>query len=168
MSIRNMRLATVLLLAMLPIPDELGADDDVFVPAAVGRWTGSARIVVAWTKQTNLCVTLDIREDGRVTGKVGEALLTGRFRKNRGWLGRNLEVKTDYIVVGHLQGSIVVAEGITRSRVKMPLNLTAGVLTGGLHTSGCKFGGSNRMILSAAGLQLTPAAAVGIGDSNSQ
>lgn len=129
--------------------------EEAFAPEIVGQWKGHARIIVSWSQQTSLCVTLNIRDDATVTGKVGDALLTnGRLKKNRGWLGKNLEVKTDYIVVGDLKGAIVAAEGITRRRVKMPLNLADGALRGGLHTSGSKFGGKDQMILSAAGLCL--------------
>jgi hypothetical protein len=55
--------------------------------------------------------------------------------------------------VGDLQGAIVAAEGITRARVKIPLNVSGETLTGGLHTSGSKFG-KDPVILSAAGLKL--------------
>jgi hypothetical protein len=113
--------------------------------------------VVAWSRQTNLSVTLHIGDDAVVRGKIGDAILTdGRLKKNRGWIGRNLKVKTDYIVVGKLQGSIVASENITRSRIKIPLNLEGEVLRGGVHTSGCKFGGKEQMIFSAAGLRLIP------------
>lgn len=58
------------------------------------------------------------------------------------------------IIVGDLTGSIVAAEDITRSGVKMPLNFIGGSFVGALRTSGCKFGGKDRMILSAASLTL--------------
>jgi len=134
--------------------------DEAFAPEVVGQWKGNARIIVIWSKQTNLCVTLNIRDDATVTGKIGDALLmNGRLKKNRGWLGENLKVKTDYIIVGDLKGAIVAAEGISRPRVKIPLNLNGGTLSGGLHTSGSKFGGKDQMILSAAGLTLKRACA---------
>ena len=129
--------------------------EDLFAPETVGQWKGTARIIVNWSQQTNLCVTLNIRDDATVTGKIGDALLiNGRLKKNRGWVGENLKVKTDYIIVGDLNGAIVSAEGIKRPRVKIPLNLAGQTLSGGLHTSGSKFGGKDQMILSAAGLTL--------------
>jgi hypothetical protein len=121
----------------------------------VGHWEGDARIVVSWCHQTNLHVALDIRTDGSVTGKVGDAtLLKGRFERNRGWLGRKLNLATDYIIKGELNGPIVAAEGITRKSVSIPLNFSGGVLAGGAHTSGSKFGGKEKMILSAMSLRL--------------
>jgi hypothetical protein len=138
---------------------ELPATDEAFAPGTVGQWQGHARIIVAWADQTDLRVALDIRDSGEVTGKIGDALLTnGRLKKNRGELGRKLKGKTDYIIVGDLKGDIISAEGITRRHVKIPLNSSNGILSGGVHTSGSKFGGKDHMILSAAGLTLTRAA----------
>lgn len=126
------------------------ADNRVATDAMVGQWEGSARVIVVWCQQTNLPVAVNIGADGTVTGKFGAATLTqARLKKNRGWLGRKLNVKTDYIIVGSLQGAIVAREEITRSQVKMPLNFRGGAFVGGLHTSGSKFGGKERGILSA-------------------
>ena len=148
-------LMLVLLVASPIRASQPPAEEDAFAPKTVGHWKGNARVVVIWSQQTNLCITLNIREDATVTGKVGDALLiNGRLKKNRGWISQNLKVKTDYIVVGDLQGAIVAAEGITRARVKIPLNLSGETLIGGLHTCGSKFGGKDQMILSAAGLRL--------------
>lgn len=151
---------TMLLLSwtMVLRASEPSRTDEAFAPATVGQWKGNARIVVAWTRQTNLCVTLDIRDDGAVTGKIGDALLTNaRLKKNPGWLDRKLKVKADYVIVGDLQGAIIAAEGITRPRVKIPLNLSGETLTGGIHTCGSQFGGKEQMSLSAAGLTLNRA-----------
>lgn len=62
------------------------ADDDDIAPAFQGHWTGNARIIVTWCRQTNLSLALDIHSDGTVAGKVGDARLkSGRFERNRGW-----------------------------------------------------------------------------------
>ena len=115
-----------------------------------GHWEGRAQVIVIWCRQTNLTVALDIREDGTVTGKVGDATLSkGRLKKNRGWLGRKLNVKTDYIIVGELEGAILAREGIKRSQVKLPLNFRGGTFVGSLHTSGSKLSGKDNGILSA-------------------
>jgi hypothetical protein len=111
---------------------------------------------MAWCQQTNLSVKLDIEPDGSVTGSVGDARLTeGRFLKNRGWLRRKLDVETDYLIKGHLNGPIVAAEAITRARVQMPLNFDGGLIKGGVATSGTWFGGKNGMVLTASSLKLT-------------
>ncbi len=135
---------------------ELPATDEAFAPGTVGQWRGDARIVAAWSRQTNLNVTLDIQKCGAVTGQIGDARLTnGRLKKNPGWLNQKLKVKSDYIIVGKLEGAIVASEDITRSHVKIPLHLSDGVLSGGINTCSSKFGGMERMTLSATRLTLT-------------
>jgi hypothetical protein len=96
-----------------------------------------------------------------VTGTVGDAKLTeGRLLRNRGWLLRKLNWATDYIITGGLDGAIVAAEGITRSRVKMPLNFSGDAFAGGVNTSGSGFEGfygkkGEGTWLAAGGLKLT-------------
>ncbi|MGD0614280.1 MAG: hypothetical protein ABSA69_02425 [Verrucomicrobiota bacterium] len=131
------------------------ATDGVVTPAMVGHWEGSARIIVSWCHQTNLPVKVDIHADGSVTGTLGDAKLTkGRFQQNRGWLGRKLNLATDYIITGNLNGPIVAAEDIKRERVMMPLNFTGGFFKGGVNTSGTLFGGKDKMPFSAMSLTL--------------
>jgi hypothetical protein len=124
--------------------------------AFAGEWGGSCVIVVDWTRQRELPVALTIAPDGTVSGTVGDArLVRGRVAINRGWLGRKLNVKTDYIVVGRLEGCVLASEGVCRDGVKIPLWFRDGRLEGGLHTSGWFAGGKERMVLSARGLSLT-------------
>lgn len=124
-------------------------------PEMIGHWEGSADIVVAWTKQRQLPVVLDLQADGTVTGRIGDArLVDGHFSRNRGWLGRQLNLATDYIVRGRIEGPVIAAEDITRDTVSLPLWFEPGRFTGAVHTGGSKFGGKERMILSAFRLQL--------------
>ena len=124
-------------------------------PAMVGQWTGVAEIVVSWTKQRSLALDLVIRADGTVTGRIGDATLTnGHLATNRNWLGKKLNLATDYIIVGDLAGAIIAAEQIRREHIKVPLNWSEGIFRGGVHTSGSHFGGREKMILSASRLQL--------------
>ena len=77
----------------------------------VWTWKGTADIVVDWTKARTLPVEIAIAADDRVTGKIGDAMIVnGRFRPNRGWLGRALHVKTDWMIDGRLEGPIIAAE----------------------------------------------------------
>ena len=125
----------------------LPAAENIALPVA-GHWAGSARIIVSWCQQTNLNVAVDIRADGNVSGKVGGAtLIGGRFAANRGWLGRKLNLATDYIITGRLEGALVPAEGIVRDRVYIPLNLKDNALVGGINTSGslCVFSSKETM-----------------------
>ena len=128
----------VVLLAALPISTLQAAENHVAERLA-GHWEASARIIVDWCKQPTLPVTIDIHPDGRVTGRIGDATLTkAQLTRNRGWVGRKLNLATDYIIRGDLTGPIVAAESITRTSVSLPLNLAASNLVGGVHTSGKK------------------------------
>jgi hypothetical protein len=131
------------------------AAGSIVTPAMVGHWEGTAHIIVSWCQQTNLPVKLDIHADGSVTGTVGDAKLTdGHFLRNRGWWFRKLNLATDYIIRGGLDGPIVAAEGITLSSVAIPLNFKDGMFEGGVNTSGTDFGGKKSMCLAAAKLKL--------------
>ena len=134
------------------------AGENIVTPALAGYWEGQAQITVAWCRQRTLPVKVDIHPDGSVTGAVGDAkLVDGRFEQNRGWLGRRLNLETDYIIVGNLEGPIIAGEGIVRERVRIPLDFAGGVFKGGVNTSGSNFGGKARMWLAAMSLQLVRA-----------
>jgi hypothetical protein len=146
----------LLAIALMPPVLTSCATQSAPTPAQVGHWEGNARIIVSWCRQKNLPVKVDIHADGSVTGSVGDAKLSeGRFQRNRGWLGRKLNLATDYIITGDLDGPIVAAEAITRQRVMMPLDFSGDAFTGGLGTSGWMFGGKDKMVFTATSLTLT-------------
>ena len=123
-----------------------------------GRWSGHGDIVVNWTSQRQILVQLTISPDGGVEGTIGDAtLIGGRFAQNRGWLGRALDIKTDYIITGRLQNCVIAGEGVCRDSVKIPLDWSKGHFTGGLQTNGTIAGGKNRMVFTVARLSLLPA-----------
>ena len=120
------------------------------LPAMCGRWKGTADIVVNWTKARTLPVEIAIAADDRVTGKIGDAtIVDGRFRANRGWLGRTLHVKTDWIIDGRLDGPIIAAENVVRDELMMPLNWKGSSFEGGIATSGNKIGDHDTMAFTA-------------------
>jgi hypothetical protein len=128
----------------------LAAFERVVTEAMAGEWEGRAHIIVNWVQQTNLVIRLHVQRDGAVSGIIGDAVLTkGRLRSNRGWLGRKLNIKTDYMIEGRLNGPLLGAENISRASVKMPLNFNGTNFVGGLHTSGCKLGRKRSGVLSA-------------------
>jgi len=155
----NVRLLATLVL-MLPILCSCESPNAIN-PALVGHWEGNGRIIVSWCHQKNLTTKVDIHPDGSVTGTVGDATLTeGRFLKNRGWLGRKLNIETDYIITGDLDGPIVAAEGITRQRAMMPCNFDDGFIKGAVDTEGslCVFSSEKtrkEKMAFTAGLRLT-------------
>ena len=128
----------------------MAAAESVVTPAMVAKWEGTAHIIVNWVQQTNLPIQLQVQSDGSVTGTIGGAILAkGRLRSNRGWLGRKLNIKTDYIIEGRLIGTLIAAENISRAGVKLPINFTGTNFVGGIHTTGCKLGREGCGIVSA-------------------
>lgn len=137
------------------VPAMGSSQSRVTLDSMTGVWCGSAQIVVNWTVEKKLGVRLSIAPSGEVTGQIGDAqLLAGRIRANRGAVGRMLNIRTDYIVVGKLEGPIIEAEKVTRSSVKMPVNWTGSEFRGGVGTDGSSFGGKERMAFTAKGLVL--------------
>jgi hypothetical protein len=117
----------------------------------LGRWRGEANIVVNWTKARTIPIDITIVDHDSVTGRIGDAKLVGGvLSRNRGWLGRALDVKTDYIVDGRLEGPLLEAEGILRTSVRMPMNFRLGQWVGSVHSSGTPAGGAKSMIFTAS------------------
>ena len=153
---RFLLVGMVALMGVLALNQKACAGGHPVTPAMAGHWEGNAHIIVNWTKATNLVVSLDIATDGIVTGKIGDATLKkGRFKSNRGWLGRKLNLATDHIITGDLEGPVIAAEGITRSGVNIPLTFTNGCFKGSVHTTGWEIGGKKHMRLTAGLKQLT-------------
>ena len=124
-------------------------------PGMAGRWEANGKIIVTWCKQKDLPLSLNIADDGTVTGKIGDAeLVEGKLKRNRGSIGKRLKIKTDFIITGKLKGDIVKSEGIGRTGVDIPLNFDGKKFSGGLHTTGRKFGGKTAMKLSAGDIVL--------------
>jgi hypothetical protein len=131
----------------------------VVTQGMAGDWSGQGEIVVSWTKQKQILVQLTILPDGGVQGTIGDAtLIGGRLTRNRGWLGRALDIKTDYIITGRLQNCLIAGEGVCRDSVKILLDWSNGHFTGGLQTNGSIAGGKDRMVFTVGGLSLLPAA----------
>lgn len=133
-------------------PVAAGAREAAGTAAALaGTWSGSARVGVAWCRQTLIPVSLVIAADGRVTGRVGDATLVGaRLVSHRGPLLRRLGLSSDWLVGADLAGPLVAAEGIVRSVLRMPFDVVGGRLHGTLVTDGTVFGGREALSFSAA------------------
>ncbi len=70
-------------------------------------------------------VNIWIHADGRVTGQVGAAeLVQCRIKKNRSWLGRSLNFKTDFIIRGgYLQGGVISGDAVKKREFTIPFNI---------------------------------------------
>jgi hypothetical protein len=123
----------------------------VTTPPMIGRWRGEAQVFVNWTKARTIPIDITIADHDRVIGRIGDAtLVDGVLTRNRGWLGRALDMKTDYIVDAGLEGPLLAAENVVRKSARMPMNFRAGQWVGSVHSSGTATGGAASMIFTAS------------------
>jgi hypothetical protein len=80
-----------------------------------------------------VAITIGIRADGSVEGRVGGATLLGAYvLKNRGWFGRAMHIGTDFRLEGRLQGSIFAADPVPTMDIHAPFSLVGDTLAGTL------------------------------------
>ena len=77
-------------------------------------------------------LAITIHEDARVTGTVGDAeLVDCVLKRNRGDLGRQLNVASDYIIMdGYLDGPIIPGDEELRKEFTIPFNIVDGHMQG--------------------------------------
>ena len=137
------RIKTMIGLALVTsIALPVAGPGQVVIPLMVGRWEGDAQMVVNWTRQRTLGVSIAIFANDSVAGTVGDArLVNARFLKSPGSLPGELRWKTDYVIEANLEGPIIRAENIYRTTVRMPLSWIGDGFRGGINTSGWMVGG---------------------------
>ena len=118
-----------------------------------GTWNGEGKIIVSWCEQKQLSFELQIGMDGNVSGEIGNAHIRhGEIKLNNiiyRWLGNK-----KFIIDAELSNFLIEKEKIKRDSIRIFLNFERPFLEGGFHTSGSKFGGKEKMILSGSGLKL--------------
>ena len=106
-----------------------------------GDWQGKSRFTgISYQEATQKKIApqqvemnLHIAADGTVTGRVGGATLSdGLVESNRGWLGRKLNIKTDFIIRGRLIGSVAAGSANETNTINAPFNLPNGRMKGTL------------------------------------
>lgn len=123
--------------------------------AMVGVWAGRAQIAVSWTQQRELAVRVGIRDDGSVSGTIGDAqLIDGRFANARGPVGRAMRVGREFMIGGRLSGPLIRSEAVQRASVRLSLDWKGQTFEGELQTSGTQEGSAEDMVLSATSLVL--------------
>jgi len=119
----------------------------------IGTWKGEGKIIVTWCEQKQLAFELQIDSDGNVSGKIGDAHIRhGKIRLNNiiyRWLGNK-----KYIINTKLLNYLIKKEKIKRDSIRIFLDFKKPFLTGGFHTSGSKFGGKEKMIVSGNSVKL--------------
>jgi hypothetical protein len=111
------------------------------IPAELpGTYTGKERVIVRYNndgqfffREDSVLVSLIIESDGQISGMVGEAAFEKcNVKTNRGWISRQLNIKTDFQISGMLEGYIFSKDTVTNKNVKIPFNLDDGVIKGSI------------------------------------
>ena len=151
----NNNLIVLALIGCLLVTGACGSEKRPITGAKfVGSWRGEGRIIVAWCRQKSLSFDLEIDRQGKVRGKIGDARIQdGKFRLNK--IFYRLLGNRQYIVNASLNGDLIGFENIGRDSIRIFLDEEDHTLVGGFHTSGSKFGGKEKMILSGTDIKLT-------------
>jgi hypothetical protein len=129
------------------------AAGDFLTDSMIWQWEGTGKIIVTWCEQDSLPVDIWIDENGIVTGKVGDAEITAGILRLNGVILRMLG-NSRYIIDLELSGPLVEEEQITRSGGKLLLDFENDAFSGGFHSSGSKFGGKEKMVMTVVNLKL--------------
>lgn len=105
-----------------------------------GNWKGKMKVSVRYNinlhysfvhSTDSVPLLLNILPDGKVSGTFGGAMLVNCIvKKNRGWLGKKLDLGTDYVIKGQLAGSIFSTDTLSVKTFSLPFNLTGHCLDG--------------------------------------
>lgn len=138
---------------MLSSCSQSGIPDDL-----QGTYNGRERVIIRYDRggqyiylDDYVMVSLMIDKSGEVIGMVGEAMFEGcSVKQNRGWVGRQLGIKTDFLVQGMLKGNTFDKDTIHDKDISIPFNIENGELKGSLVM---KFKGESIPIISILKLQ---------------
>jgi hypothetical protein len=108
-----------------------------------GKWISQQDIVLRIKKDGKYefskhfeTVLIQINADATITGSIGNAQLENcKIVKNRGKLGRSLNLKTDYRIIGKLKGKINSFDNQEVRSVSMPFNVENNIMEGSIFES---------------------------------
>jgi hypothetical protein len=123
-------------LALVALAAEVSATPPPFAPrrspapAYAGEWRGTARIWMPDQTQLSLPLHLTIDSDGTVRGSMGQARVKARFEWNRSWLGRALNLRSDYVITGEVSGFAMGPAAGKQEKLSIPLESEGTYLRG--------------------------------------
>lgn len=105
-----------------------------------GAYTGKQRVIIRYDKGGQyifrdelVLVSIIIDSTGHVNGMVGEATFEDcNVTQNRGWIERQLGIKTDFRISGMLRGNTFENDTIINKNINIPFNIENGELKGSL------------------------------------
>jgi hypothetical protein len=125
--ISTLRLTRAALAAVLTLCSACAGSDRLHTtPTSLeGVWSGQALLGMKWAPRDQpLPLEIEIFGDGRVEGVVGGATLRKAYiASNRGVVGRTLDLATDYILRGEIDGEVAAGEPKRSKFVRAPFNL---------------------------------------------
>ena len=105
-----------------------------------GTWQGTVSLYLPIASmqhpspvpEDNPVLSIRIHEDGSVIGNLGPAILKNcRVKRNRGWLFRKLNFKTDFIITGGtLEGCLTKQDHDPVKKFTIPFNIKEGRMVG--------------------------------------
>lgn len=109
--------------------------------ALIGTWSGKKFVTVRYStgfmkfrfvkSKDSIPVEIRIDRDAGVSGSIGNAKLTDcSVIKNRGSVGRKLNLASDFAIRGKLEGFIFDGDTIANKEIAIPFELSAGKLSG--------------------------------------
>jgi len=119
-------------LALLSSASVLLASDAPGISDLAGQWHGKSRFTgISYEEATQKKVSaqdvetaLRISADGTVTGRIGGAGLKDCVvESNRGWFGRLLHIKTDFVIRGKIAGAVAPGSDGGPHPISVPFNL---------------------------------------------
>jgi hypothetical protein len=115
--------------------NETGIPDDL-----QGTYNGKEKVIIRYDRggqyiymDDYVMVSLMIDKSGEVIGMVGDAMFEGcSVKQNRGWIARQLGIKTDFLINGTLKGNTFDKDTILNKPISIPFNIENGELKGSL------------------------------------
>lgn len=136
----NPRITTLLTMLAILLPAfTLLATETATVSDLAGQWHGKSHFSgINYEEATQKKVAaqdvetvLHISADGKVTGRVGGAELRDCVvESNRGWFGRLLNIKTDFIIRGKIAGVVAIGSESGTNTINAPFNLPGNGIKG--------------------------------------
>ena len=99
----------------------------------IGKWS-SKQLVKVRTKENGKFIFISapdsvllqfaINEKGNVIGKLGDAVFENcKVKKNRGEVGKTLNLATDFVIKGNLKGTIFPGDPYVTKEISAPFNI---------------------------------------------
>jgi hypothetical protein len=133
--------STYLLFVIIVCNTIFAACDKSTLPADLsGTYSGKARVIVRYDRGGHYIymddyvqISLIINSSGNVIGLAGGAAFEGcNVVRNRGWVERQLGIKTDFLIKGLLKGNTFDKDTVVNKNISIPFNIKNGELQGSL------------------------------------